>query len=518
MLNNNSNNDNKTTEQEQLDLNIEKASTEGTDSLEEPLMITIPKRLDHENQDSVIEEINTLLKKQELVENIIAQQEGGYEREELVQTVLERKHNAELGDLINHLHPADIAFILESLPSEARIKVWNAAHAEHDGDILLEVEDWIREELIAEMDQEDIIAATEDLDADELADLVPDLPPEVVVELQKTLTDEEREQLRSALGYSEGTVGAIMDFEIVRVREDVTLEVILRYLRMLGELPEHTDQLFVVDRNNHLKGVLPLTTLLVNESDKSVTDVMETDYLSLKADAKDTKAASAFERYDLASAPVIDENNTLIGRVTITDIVDVIREDSNEHALAQAGLQEEDIFVPIRRAIPNRAPWLLINLMTASIASLVASRFEGTVSHIVILAFLMSIVAGIGGNSGNQTMTMVIRALAVGRVNQKNARTLLKREIFVTLCVGLGGSLIAGTFAWIFSGSIKIALVMGTAMVLNMLVGATLGVLIPMIRDRFNKDPALGSSVLLTFATDSLGFFIFLGLATAFLM
>ena len=484
----------------------------------EAVMINVPKQLDSEHQQQIIEQIKELLKKQALVENVLSQQEGSSDRAELVQTVLKRKHEAELGDLVNHLHPADIAFILESLPSEDRIKIWNAAHADHDGDILLEVDDWVREELIAEMDQDDILAATEDLDADELADLIPDLPPEVVVELQKSMSDEEREQLRSALGYPEGTVGAIMDFEVVRVREDVTLEVVLRYLRMLGELPEHTDQLFVVDRNNKLKGVLSLSSLLVNDSEKSVTEVMQTDYLSLKAEAKGSKAASAFERYDLVSAPVIDEEQTLIGRVTITDIVDVIREDSNEHALSQAGLQEEDIFVPIRRAIPNRAPWLLINLITASIASVVASRFEGTVSHIVILAFLMSIVAGIGGNSGNQTMTMVIRALAVGRVNQKNARTLLRRELFVTSCVGLGGSLIAGTFAWIFSGSIKIALVMAAAMVLNMQLGATLGVLIPMIRDRFNKDPALGSSVLLTFATDSLGFFIFLGLATIFLM
>lgn len=522
MVNNNSNNDKNSAEQKSTmlpeQLNLDGTTTDTPNTAENSQPITIPKRLDSENQDSIIEDIQASLKKHELVETVLAQQEGHPERAELVQTVLQRKHSAELGNLINHLHPSDIAFILESLPSEDRIKVWNAAHADHDGDILLEVEDWIREELIAQMDQEDIIAATEDLDADELADLVPDLPPEVVVELQKNLSHEEREQLRSALGYPEGTVGAIMDFELVRVREDVTLEVILRYLRMLGELPEHTDQLFVVDRNNRLKGVLALSTLVVNESDKSVTEVMQTDYLALKADSKDAKAASAFERYDLASAPVIDEHEVLIGRVTITDIVDVIREDSNEHALAQAGLQEEDIFVPISRAIPNRAPWLLINLMTASIASVVASRFEDTVSHIVILAFLMSIVAGIGGNSGNQTMTMVIRALAVGRVNQKNARALLRREIIVTSCVGIGGSFIAGTFAWIFSGSIEIALVMSTAMVLNMLLGATLGVLIPLIRTRLNKDPALGSSVLLTFATDSLGFFIFLGLATIFLM
>lgn len=513
MLSNNSNNDQQTAEQ--LDLPVD----ELTQELDNVKAVAVPKRLDHDHQESIIEELKLLLKKQELVENVLEQQQKGDDsRAELVQNVLNSKHLAEIGDLINHLHPADIAFILESLPSDDRIKVWNAAHAEHDGDVLLEVEDWIREELIAEMDHDDIIAATEDLDADELADLVPDLPPEVVVELQKSLTEEEREQLLHALGYPEGSVGAIMDFEIVRVREDVTLEVVLRYLRMLGELPEHTDQLFVVDRDNHLKGVLPLSTLLVNDAERAVTDVMLTEYLSLKADAKDAKAASAFERYDLASAPVIDEENKLIGRVTITDIVDVIREDSNEQALSQAGLQEEDIFVPIRRAIPNRAPWLLINLMTASIASIVASRFEDTVSQIVILAFLMSIVAGIGGNSGNQTMTMVIRSLAVGRVNQKNWRSLLRRELIVTSCVGLGGSLIAGAFAWLFSGSLKIAMVMGTAMLLNMLLGASLGVLIPMVRDRFNKDPALGSSVLLTFATDSLGFFIFLGLASLFLI
>ncbi|HLR78222.1 MAG TPA: magnesium transporter, partial [Burkholderiaceae bacterium] len=324
--------------------------------------------------------------------------------------------------------------------------------------------------------------------------------------------------LLEAMGYPEDTVGAIMDFDMVRVREDVTLEVVLRYLRRLQELPDHTDQVFVVDREDRLQGTLYLTKLLVNEPERLVSDVMSTDYLSLNPMDPDTDAANAFERYDLISAPVTDDRGRLIGRVTIDEVVDVIQEDSQEQALSRAGLQEEDIFAPVYSALRNRAPWLLINLCTASIASLVASRFENTVSQIVILAFLMSIVAGIGGNSGNQTMTMIIRAMAVGRVSSANVWQLVKRELLVTFMVGTSGSIVAATFAWAISGSVAVALVMMAAMVGNMLIGAFLGVLIPLLRDRFGKDPAVGSSVLLTFATDSLGFFIFLGLATLFLL
>ncbi len=320
------------------------------------------------------------------------------------------------------------------------------------------------------------------------------------------------------MGYPEDTVGAIMDFDMVRVREDVTLEVVLRYLRRLHELPDHTDQIFVVDRTDQLRGTLSLSRLLVSEPDTLVNTVMEPDVLSLNPMDSDADAAGAFERYDLVSAPVVDEQGRLIGRVTIDEVVDVLQEDSQEQQLSRAGLQEEDIFAPALSALRNRAPWLLVNLCTASIASLVASRFEETVSHIVILAFLMSIVAGIGGNSGNQTMTMIIRAMATGRVTGANVWQLVKRELQVTFMVGACGSLVAATFAWVISDSYAIAGVMMAAMVGNMLIGATLGVLIPLLRDRFGKDPAMGSSVLLTFATDSLGFFLFLGLATVFLL
>ena len=320
------------------------------------------------------------------------------------------------------------------------------------------------------------------------------------------------------MGYPEGTVGAIMDFEMVRVREDVSLEVVLRYLRRLQELPDHTDQIFVVDRQDKLQGVLPVSKLLVSEPDIDVAKVMQTDFLTLSPLDSDADAAGAFERYDLVSAPVIDDHGRLIGRVTIAEVVDVIQEDSQEQALSRAGLQEEDIFAPALTALRNRAPWLLVNLATASTAAFIASRFEDTVSHIVILAFLMSIVAGIAGNSGNQTMTMVIRAIAVGRVSRSSTWNLVKREIKITLMVGFCGSLVAAVFAWAISQSWAIAIVMMVAMIGNMLIGAALGVLIPVLRDHFGKDPAMGSSVLLTFVTDSLGFFLFLGLASIFLL
>lgn len=477
-----------------------------------------PRRLDPEDAQTALAEVQERLRRQQLVEDLVHRQEEGDAKAPLVEELVHRQHEAELKTLVDNLHPADIAFILESLPKDERQAIWKLVSPEHDADVLLEVEDWVRESLIEAMDRQDLVAATESMDADELADLAPDLPPDVVAEVQKGLTEEERAQLLEAMGYPEDSVGAIMDFEMVRVREDVTLEVVLRYLRRLHELPDHTDQIFVVDRQDKLQGILPLSRLLVSEPETEVRAVMNSDFLTLNPLDSDADAAGAFERYDLVSAPVMDDQGRLIGRVTIADVVDVMREDSQEQALSRAGLQEEDIFAPVSTALRNRAPWLLFNLCTAATASFVASQFEGTVSQIVILAFLMSIVAGIGGNSGNQTMTLIIRALAMGRITGRNLWQLVKRELFVTLLVGLCGSLVAALFAWVISRSLSIALVMMAAMICNMLVGASVGVLVPMVRTRFGKDPAMGSSVLLTFATDSLGFFIFLGLATIFLL
>lgn len=483
-----------------------------------PQITTYKRRLDPEDAQLALQRLQAIFKRQEVVHILSEKHNDESNVVDVIAALTQSHHATEIRSIINTLHPADIAFILESLPETERQLVWNEVEAVHDADILLETENWARESLIKSMDMESLIAATSSMDADEIADLASDLPIDVMIEVQKGLTDTERAQLVAAMGYPEDTVGAIMDFEMVRVREDVSLEVVLRYLRRLQELPNHTDQVFVVSREDRLQGTLSLSTLLVTDPERLVSEVMNTEYLSLHPLDPDSDAANAFERYDLVSAAVVDDYGRLIGRVAIDEVVDVMQEDSQEQELSRAGLQEEDIFAPVLSALRNRAPWLLINLCTAAIASFVASRFEDTVSHIVILAFLMSIVAGIGGNSGNQTMTMIIRAMAMGRITGSNIWPLVKRELLVTFLVGMCGSVVTATFAWFISRSIPISLVMMTAMIGNMLVGATLGVLIPTLRNRFGKDPAVGSSVLLTFGTDSLGFFIFLGLATVFLL
>ena len=426
----------------------------------------------------------------------------------------------ELSNRLNDLHPADIAYVLEALPVDDRLVLWDLIKtAERDGDILVEVSDSVRETLIDSMDREDLVAAAETLDADELADIAEDLPREVIDEVRQGLSQEEREQLRAAMSYPDDAVGALMDFEMVEVREDVTLEVVLRYLRRLDQLPDLTDQVFVIDRDDGLKGTLPVNKLLVTDADALVRDVMTSDMLTLNPWDKADDAAQAFERYDLVSAPVVDADNKLIGRVTVNEVMDYIRDSQEEEMLSKAGLrEEEDIFAPISRSVKNRAPWLFLNLCTAGIASYVASRFESTVSHIVMLAFLMSIVAGIAGNSGNQTMTLIIRALALGQITRANVRRLVTKELATSALIGVGGGLIAGVFAYFISHKLGLGAVMMLAIVLNLLVGATIGMMVPLVRHRMGRDPAVGSSVLLTFATDTLGFLIFLGLATLFLL
>ena len=468
-------------------------------------------------QESLIE-IQELLRRAHLVEALVHNQV--MDKHDLVENLVYRQNAAKLAARLEALHPADIAYILEALPLKDRIAVWGLIKsAERDGEILVEVSDAVRETLIENMDRASLVAAAETLDADELADIADDLPREVIDEVREGLSQEEREQLRAAMSYPDDAVGALMDFEMVTVREDVSLEVVLRYLRIFDELPDHTDQVFVVDRDEGLKGALPINRLLVTDAEVLVGKVMTSDMLTLNPWDRADDAAQAFERYDLVSAPVVDADNKLVGRVTVNEVMDYIRQAREEENLSKAGLrEEEDIFAPVSKSVKNRAPWLLLNLLTASTAAYVASRFEGTVSHIVILAFLMSIVAGIGGNSGNQTMTLIIRALALGQITQANVRRLLTKELATSLLIGLGGGLIAGAFAYAISQRLTLGAVMMAAMVLNLLVGSTMGILVPLVRYRLGRDPAVGSSVLLTFATDTMGFFIFLGLATLFLL
>lgn len=464
-----------------------------------------------------LREVQELLARHRVVEGLVHRQE--MPRHELVENLVHKQHIAELRAKLDELHPADIAYILEALPLDERLFVWDLVKADRDGEILLEVSDAVRETLIEAMDSHELVAATGQLDTDEIADLAPDLPSEVMQDVFRALSVEEREQLREAMSYDEDSVGALMDFEAVTVREDVTLEAVLRYLRRFDELPDHTDQLFVVDREERLQGVLPLNLLLVTDPDEMVSNIMADEPLTLQADEKAQTAAQAFERYDLVSAPVVDTEGKLVGRVTVNAVVDYIRESTETEQLSRAGLREgEDIFASVWDSVKNRWSWLAVNLVTAFVASRVIGAFEGSIEKLVALAALMPIVAGIGGNSGNQTITMIVRALALGQVQQESARVLLRKEIGVAMLNGLIWGSLLGFVAWWLYRSVPLGLVMTAAMSLNLMVAAVVGVAVPLLRQRLGYDPAIGSSVMITAVTDSGGFFIFLGLATLFLL
>jgi len=420
---------------------------------------------------------------------------------------------------LDALHPADIAYILEALPPEERLRVWDLVKADRDGDILVEVSDAVRESLIASMNSAELVAAAETLEADELADIAPDLPPSVIEEVVQSLPVEERERLRAALSYPEGTVGALMDFDHVAVREDVTLEAATRYLRRLDELPDHTDQLFVVDREQQFKGTLPLARLIVSDLHLQVAGVIVPETVKLHPEDGAEDAANAFERYDLISAPVVDANDKLVGRLTVDAVVDYIRLRSAESQLAEAGLRhEEDVFASVLDSFKNRWAWLAVNLVTAFIASRVIGVFEQSIAQLVALAALMPIVAGIGGNSGNQTVTMIVRALALGQIQGSYWTKLLAKELGVALLNGVVWGTLLGAIAYLLYGRLALAAVMALAMMLNLMLAAAAGVAIPWLRAAGGRDPAPGSSVLITAVTDSGGFFIFLGLATLFLV
>ncbi|HMN64883.1 MAG TPA: magnesium transporter [Burkholderiaceae bacterium] len=481
----------------------------------------MPQPRDPEQASRALAEVQDLLRRHDLVLEIAHRQRHGEaeERHELVERLVERQHLNELRARLDSLHPADVAFILEALPFEQRMIVWDLVKAERDGEILLEVSESVRESLIRSMDREELVDAVETLDADEIAELAPDLPTDVVEEVRRGLSQEEREQLRASMSFPEGSVGELMDFEAITVQQGYTLDMVLRELRRLQELPDHTDQVYVVDERGELVGGLPLDRLLINQPDVLVEDVMRRDLLTLQPLEDASEAAHAFERYDLVSAPVVDPRNRVIGRVTVAEVLDLIREEGESEMLAKAGLrEEEDLFAGVWASAKNRWLWLALNLCTAFFASRVISAFDGTIERVVALATLMPIVAGIAGNSGNQTMTLIIRSIALGQVTMSNARRLLLKELAVAALNGLVWGGMAGMVAWLLYRDtpygVLLGLTMTLAMVLNLLVGALIALAVPITLERLGRDPAIGSSVLLTFSTDSMGFLIFLGLAT----
>ncbi|MEW5892766.1 MAG: magnesium transporter [Pseudomonadota bacterium] len=480
-------------------------------------MSDLNEELRKENVEDSLRQVVDLIARQKLVESLVHKQD--MPRQDLVEALVHKQNLAELQKKLDELHPADVAYILEALPLDDRLLIWDLVKAERDGEILIEVSDAVRESLIASMDNRELVAAAASLDTDEIADLAPDLPKDVVQELLKSLDEQKRAQVESSLSYDEDSVGALMDYDFVTIRADVTIETALRYLRILGELPPHTDKLFVVDKEKRLTGVLPLKRLLVHDPEAHIAAIMVDDPVLFHPSDSASDAAQAFERYDLVTAPVVDPQNRLVGRLTVDVVLDYIRAEAQEDMLSMAGLrEEEDLFATVWKAAKNRWLWLAVNLCTALIASRVVGAFEGSIEKLAALAALMPIVAGMGGNSGNQTSTLVVRGLALGLINKENARRLLGKELGIALLNGAVWGSVMGVVAYLLYENVALGGVMAAAMLLNLLVAAMAGYFAPIAIERLGRDPAFGSAVLTTFITDSMGFFIFLGLATVVLL
>lgn len=422
--------------------------------------------------------------------------------------------------LVNTLNPAEIGNLLESLPPDRRVIVWGLVDAEDDGEVLVHVGDEVRESLLAAMDTDEIVAAAESLDIDDLADLMEDLPDQVIDEVLKSMDRENRERLEQVLSYPEDSAGRLMNPDVITVRADVSIDVVLRYLRLRGEMPDHTDHLFVVSRRHQYLGRIPLTALLLSEPSRPINQLMdEDDQPAIPVDTLTAEIARQFEDHDWISAPVVDENNILLGRITIDDVVDIIREQAEHQVLSAAGLDEdEDMFSPVLRAAPRRMIWLGINLLTAFLAASVVGRFEATIEKVVALAVLMPIVAGMGGNAGTQVLALMIRGLALGQVGASNIGALLWKELRVAMLNGLAlGTVLAGV-VWLWFDDLALSGVIFAALLFNLMAASLAGVAVPLTLRRLGFDPALASSIFLTTVTDVLGFLAFLGLGTLLLL
>ncbi len=436
-----------------------------------------------------------------------------------VSLALEDNSESAITRVIDGIGIAELANLLESLPSQQRDLIWPKINPTLLGGVLLETGDEVRDNKLKELDTDTITNIIESLpDVDDQADLLLSLPSEKLVSILHTLDTHKRERLESVLSYGENTAGGLMNLDQVTIRADVTLDVVLRYLRIRGDIPDQTDQLFIVDRHDHYLGALYLADLLTNDLEALVQDMMRTDIDAMYAYISDTEVAREFENYDLISAPVVDEQNKLIGRITIDDVVDVIREEGEHSIMSMAGLSEDDdMFAPVITSAKRRGIWLGINLLTAFLAAGVIGFFENILEQVVALAILITIVPSMGGIAGSQTLTLVIRGLALGQLGSSNYRSLIKKEILVSILNGLVWALIVATFSIIWFENFNIGAIIGIALIINLIAGAFAGVLIPITLRQLNIDPAIAGGVVLTTVTDVIGIVAFLGLATLIL-
>ncbi len=420
--------------------------------------------------------------------------------------------------LVRALHPAETAHLLESLPPAKRRIVFDLVESEEQGEILVELADDVRASLVEGMDTQELVAAVEDMDLDDLADFLADLPEALTTRVLRSLSQRDRERLSAVLSYPEDSAGGLMNPDTISVRPDVNLEVVIRYLRMHGELPDKTDAIFVVDRHDRYLGLLYVSRLLTNDPEKSVGEVMDASVEPIPAVMSDREVAQEFQNRDLVTAPVVDERGKLLGQITVDDVVDVIQEQADEDIRRMAGLPEDDdMFAPVVTSARRRAIWLGINLVTAFLASAVVGLFQPTLNKVVVLAVLMPIVASMGGIAGSQVVTLMVRGLALGRVQDSNARWLLAKEVGVALLNGAGWALVVAAGTMLFFADWQVGAIIGAALVINLLIAALTGFTVPLALTKMRIDPAIAGTVVLTTVTDCVGFGVFLGLGTLFL-
>jgi magnesium transporter len=440
-----------------------------------------------------------------------------HEHLEALSTALDSGSFVHVRQMLNALPAATIAHLLESSPYKSREVLWRLVSKDNEGEVLNYLNEDIQSEILTRLTPEEVASLTEGLETDDLADILQQLPNQVINEVLLAMDEQDRTRLEAVLSYPEDSAGGLLNTDTITVRPSHTLDVVLRYLRRHDEIPSMTDNILVVSRDDHLVGLLPLRKVLVSDPNLAVGDVMITDFEAIPVSMPDNEVAQLFERMDWVSAPVVDENGKLLGRITIDDIVDVIREDADHAFLGMAGLDEEDdSFAPVLKTAKRRAIWLGVNLITAFLAALVINRFSETIDQVVALAVLMTIVASMGGVAGNQTLTLVIRGMALGQIGRTNSIWLMWRELGVGLFNGLLWALVAAVIAIIWFDDNKLGYIFAGAMIVNLVAAALSGAFLPLFLKRLNVDPALAGSVVLTTITDVVGFLSFLGFAALF--
>jgi len=430
-------------------------------------------------------------------------------------TALEASNHEEARDQLKDLHPGEIALLLEAIKPKDRTVIWPGIEASIQGEVLKEVNEDVQSQLIDEMSVDALVKATEKLDTDDLADIVPNLPESAVHSLLLTLDYKHREHLNKVLEYPEDSAGGLMNTDFITVRPDVTISAVIRYLRLLKEMPVDTDQVFVVDRNFTYLGSLLISTLLTEEPEQVIMSLINSDFSKpIHADTDEAEVALLFEQRNLISAPVIDENNQLVGRITIDDVVDVIRDQAEHSVMSMVGLDEdEDVFAPIIQSTMRRSIWLGVNLVTAFIAVYFIGLFEATLQQKIALAILMPVVASMGGIAGTQTLIIVTRGIATGRVTTANIKSLINKEVAVSGLNGIIWSFVIAFVTYYWFSDVVLSVVIGLAIIVNLVVAAFSGAFLPLLLTKLKIDPALAGGVILTTITDVIGFVAFLGLA-----